>query len=408
MLTSSFSILKSLINFAKLIPGFFALVFGVIAIFFLFSRIIALLNMMLEKTDSLFFHYLLAIAMMACSAFLTFYFAIGCSRFLQRIFPLHASGQIRYLVIAVGATIGIVWTSKIIISFIDNLDSIDSILPNSFLILFLLPSLSVLFLAFRHLLDRNRLRKPFVLFLRKFGTNADYTLISSLLRATPIGMPVVSLVGENDKLKTWDPLLLGFSGLNLLHPFDSSPIFIKARNEEWQKYIEPLITNSSLIVIDTSESTPSLKEEVRMIQATGKIDNTIWVQQKPYSEVGNESEFTIDEPLLNSLVKKDHRVLYDPSWGMDMLRVLLIVPVVWYGYFLIKSFGSALSGEDFEFFYWGDRAVFGDGSVGRAMGRLFVWGLLVTPFFHSIPSTRTRRTLFKLTKQIFQKHQTSI
>jgi hypothetical protein len=129
------------------------------------------------------------------------------------------------------------------------------------------------------LIRRYRMRffvdRPFVLFLRRFSTLPDRTVIALILKQATYNAPIVFLVPTHSRPGDWDPFLVGFAGLKLLHPWASAPIIVRAPDNAWQEAAYELIRRAQMILLDTSETSSALHAEAEMINRAGRWPDTV-------------------------------------------------------------------------------------------------------------------------------------
>lgn len=107
---------------------------------------------------------------------------------------------------------------------------------------------------------------PFALFLRRFSSFADRSLITDVIKSMPAGMPLVFVASRSDQARNWDPFLWSFGGLRLWKPWRNLPIQIKTTDAEWQPTVERLLGRARCVVIDVSEESPGVAIEREMIE----------------------------------------------------------------------------------------------------------------------------------------------
>jgi hypothetical protein len=130
-------------------------------------------------------------------------------------------------------------------------------------------------LILRHGRPRAFLDRPFVLFLRRFSTFSDRTLVALILRQAKPGVPVVFLTPTQSRPRDWDPFLVGFAGLKVLHPLRSVPMVLRAQDDDWQRAADELISRAQTILVDTSTASASLRVEAEMIDKAGRWLDTV-------------------------------------------------------------------------------------------------------------------------------------
>ncbi|HXQ38928.1 MAG TPA: hypothetical protein VN843_33305, partial [Anaerolineales bacterium] len=127
----------------------------------------------------------------------------------------------------------------------------------------------------RHLKPLAFLERPYVLFLRRFSRFSDRTVINLVLRQTPASKPVVFLVAPHSRVGDWNPFLVGFAGMKLLHPFRSVPLCVKSENAAWEEAIQTLIGLAQFVIVDISEKSEAIEAELGMINEAGCWQKTI-------------------------------------------------------------------------------------------------------------------------------------
>ena len=130
-------------------------------------------------------------------------------------------------------------------------------------------------LVLRHRRPRAFLDRPLVLFLRRFSTFSDRTVNALILRQAKAGVPIVFLTPTGGRPKDWDPFLVGFAGLKLMHPLSSVPIVLRARDDDWQRVADELIRRAQTILVDTSEGSVAIQTEAEMIAKAGRWSDTV-------------------------------------------------------------------------------------------------------------------------------------
>src|SRR5215831_6142719 len=138
-------------------------------------------------------------------------------------------------------------------------------------------------LILRHGRPRAFLHRPFVLFLRRFSTFSDRTLVAVILRQAKPGVPVVFLTPTRSRPKDWNPFVVGFAGLKLLHPLRSVPMVLRARDDDWQRVADELILQAQIILVDISEGSASLGAEAEMIEKGGRWSETVCLRHTSFA-----------------------------------------------------------------------------------------------------------------------------
>ena len=216
----------------------------------------------------------------ALSLGLLFYTACCFSRFLMRVAPMYPDGS-RRMGCLVG--IGLIVFSALLCSLVGmrmhrrNADSSSSASILESLTLLFFPMLTA-YLIRRRLRDAPRaLERGFVLFLRRFGSVADRTLVAALHRAMPPSHACVFIQGPPKGASYYDPIVWGLAGLRWSHPLSGCPIGMIADEESWPKTVACLAHRAGAIVFDATNDSSSIETEKKIIQDACADDRTIWL-----------------------------------------------------------------------------------------------------------------------------------
>lgn len=162
----------------------------------------------------------------------------------------------------------------------------------------------------RHLRPLSFLQRPYVLFLRRFAKFSDRTVINLVLRETPASKPVVFLVAPHSRVADWNPFLVGFAGMKLLHPLRSVPLCVKSTNAEWEEAIQTLIRGAQFVIVDISEKSAAIETELAMINEAEGWQKTILLE-----EVSKDAPAISPEAL--------QTIHYRKSWVRGIPRMIL-------------------------------------------------------------------------------------
>jgi len=171
----------------------------------------------------------------------------------------------------------------------------------------------------RHLKPLGFRRRPFVLFLRRFSTFSDRSVMNELLRRCPRGKPVVFLVPTGSAARDWNPFQIGFAGLRLLSPFRSLPVAVSATDASWKAAAKELVAAAETIVLDGSFGSDSIAYEIDMLQTLGAADRTIVLM---LTGSGEHAAGPIAAPLRQAATF----IAYRKSWLRALPRLLLGIP----------------------------------------------------------------------------------
>jgi len=265
-------------------------------------------------------------------SFFVFVFAVAFGRFLLRAMPPNLSGQTRprqLAIIAValcGALIGFLILNFFVVLDAPNITGASDVGIISMVYVLCIAPAAILWavgavgpLVLRHRRPRVFLDRPFVLFLRRFSTFSDRTVIALILRQAKAGVPVVFLTPTHSKPRDWDLFLVGFAGLKLLHPLRSVPMVLRARDDDWQRAADELIGRAQTILVDISEASAALRIEAEMIEKTGRWSDTVCLRRTaPTSGSGQD-------PL--GAFSNARCVDYSKSWTRALPRLAISLPI---------------------------------------------------------------------------------
>lgn len=133
--------------------------------------------------------------------------------------------------------------------------------------------------AERHLRPANFLRRPFVLFLRRFSTVGDRAGVLAAMRSRPPGHRIALLTPGHSRLRDWDARLIALTGLSLVNPLGSIPVFLGERDAEWRETVERGIAKARLIIFEASDDSEAMRFEADTITSLGRWEDTIVLKE---------------------------------------------------------------------------------------------------------------------------------
>jgi hypothetical protein len=167
----------------------------------------------------------------------------------------------------------------------------------------------------RHLKPLAFLDRPFVLFLRRFSKFSDRAVLNLVLRQTPPGKPIAFLVPTHSRAEDWNPLLVGFAGMKLLHPFKSVPVIVKSGEAEWTQAVKLLISRAQFIILDISETSGAIEAEYEIISEAACWRKMIFLKNE-----SAKMPFEFEQNIRSS----DSRIIYyRESWIRGIPRMFL-------------------------------------------------------------------------------------
>lgn len=132
----------------------------------------------------------------------------------------------------------------------------------------------------RHLWPQQLLERPFVLFLRRFSTFSDRVLFGAILRSVPAGCPVAVLTATRSRAGDWNPFVVAVAGIRFRRLLRSMPWFLRSRDDDWQSAARALVERADRIVIDVSDGSTAIENEIEMIEAADRWPDTVIVNHQ--------------------------------------------------------------------------------------------------------------------------------
>ena len=215
---------------------------------------------------------------------------------------------------------------------------------------------SVVPFLWRHARPGAFLNQRFILYLRRFSTFSDRSVMNEVLRACPHGRPVVFLIPTRSAIRDWNPFQIGIAGLRILSPIRSLPIPVRTEDASWQSAARKLIEAAETIVLDASEGSASILAETQLIDSMHLWHKTVVLrigEDKPVDSTGNGLLAERSAELIH----------YKRNWRRALPRLILgpvasIFPAMWLGIFLLlltsivllplRAFGVDVGMEQFS------------------------------------------------------------
>ena len=319
--TMQSSYLSAINSFLALVSASFcAGILLMISALYIYFRAMATRTVILNSSDNtemlvgaLFAHLIVLTPIVYCGA------AFG--RFALRIAPPEITGRIRFgalILTLLPPLLFALYPIPFLLYFFISSESLQTRQPTAidsavFFVLFFIWFASFAFpLIKRHLKPLSFLQRPYVLFLRRFSKFSDRTVINLVLRQTPASKPVAFLVAPHSLVGDWNPFLVGFAGMKLLHPFRSAPLVVKSKDTQWEEAIQTLIKQAQFVIVDISEKSSSIETELEMINRAGCWQKTILLQ-----EVSKETLAGTTGP------EESQTIHYRKSWIRGIPRIIL-------------------------------------------------------------------------------------
>jgi hypothetical protein len=168
----------------------------------------------------------------------------------------------------------------------------------------------------RHMRPRAFLNRPFVLYLRRFSTFSDRSVMNDVLRACPYEKPLVFLIPTRGAIRDWNPFQIGLAGLRIRNPFKSLPICVRADDATWQKAARKLIDAAEVIVLDASEGSDSIAAETKLIESLEMWHKTV-VLRAGQARPADSAE---KEPVSSRSAQLIH---YERNWRRAIARLII-------------------------------------------------------------------------------------
>jgi hypothetical protein len=284
---------------------------------------------------------------------------VACGRFLLRALPpvvseQRSAGQLWVIALCTAMMIAIYLISALfVVSLLLVAPSLKASNPDQVADLFaeqifgaipvamLWTTGAVGLLIRRHRKPRAFLGRPFVLFLRRFSSFSDRTIVSLILRQASSRVPVVFFTPRRSRPRDWDPFLVGFSGLKLLHPWRSAPIVICVPDADWTGAAHELVCQARTILLDVSETTDSLRTESEMIERAGRWPDSVCLRLKAFAApTGSVPTGSFGDVRTIEYTKSWMRAL--PRMLMGFLVVLFAAVVLFSAVMVLLPMGFAI------------------------------------------------------------------
>ena len=271
----------------------------------------------------------------------TFYLAIAFARYLLRVDPPRIGARLRIRSLLLGLLITAIFVVIVIFFLaayiVGSEKHMSHRLPRAVLVCLI--TLLIWFIGFmvpllqRHLNPYSFARHDFVLFLRRFSSFSDRAVMNIMLRKGR-KKPIVFLVPSHKFVGDWNPFLVGFVGMRLLHPFRSVPYFFRV-DEGWEAAVQTLVTKAQIVILDVSEASDAIMTEVDIIERSESWHKTTLLRDanaKSGYELGprlrRQSIITYRRSWIRALPRLLMGLLFICiAWAMPLIIILAFVPV---------------------------------------------------------------------------------
>ncbi len=150
---------------------------------------------------------------------------------------------------------------------------------------------------------------PFAVFLRRFGSFADRSLLAGVLQALGTNLWLAVLVDPKGSGGTFDPFVIAFSGLGRR---PNGSCFQQADYSDWEEPISRLIASAGLIVFDATNWSKSLQLEADLITRANAWSKVVVLLKR--------------DAKTPKHVRRGRIVYYETSWLRAVPRVLFGLP----------------------------------------------------------------------------------
>ena len=244
-----------------------------------------------------------AVLVLACIT--GFYASVPVARFIARAFPVRANGNRRsgviFACVAFGAMYVLMITSGAFLQ-----ENFMMIVPMTVLV-----TGTIAWTLLWQVRTTRSLDVPFILFLRRFSSFSDRSLLTALLRSRPSGYRTAFLAPPTEAAANFSPMVVAFSGTRLRRPLASCPIPLAARSVEWEDNIEDLAGAAACVVVDSSDRSPAIGREIEIVQRAVSPEKVLWLADAAVPAT--------DGPPSTA----GRAVQYQRSWRAALLRIVL-------------------------------------------------------------------------------------
>lgn len=246
---------------------------------------------------------ILRVSVLAVTLYLLFAICgVAVCRLALRVLPPRAARGVRMVgLLFVSAGVGLYLYQTFTLDYIAEMAGSGAVAPETVtpdmmftmdvLPLAILAILAGGYLGFadRHLRPARFLDQPFVLFLRRFSTTGDRAGVLAAMRSRPPGYRIALLTPGHSRIRDWDARLISLTGLSLINPLGSIPVFLEERDEEWQATVERCIAKARIIVFEASDDSDAMRFEADTITRLGRWDDTVVIREAAgASSIGQE------------------------------------------------------------------------------------------------------------------------
>lgn len=119
-----------------------------------------------------------------------------------------------------------------------------------------------------------------VVFLRRFHSLADRSIIEVVRGSLLSSSRLVVLRSPRDLLRLWDPIQILFYGLDLRHPWRGIPVYVHSESGNWVDRARQLVRSARVVVIDATHLSEALLQELALVREVGKESALVVISER--------------------------------------------------------------------------------------------------------------------------------
>ncbi len=119
-----------------------------------------------------------------------------------------------------------------------------------------------------------------VIFLRRFHSLADRSIIEVVRGSLPWSSRLVVLRSPRDLLRLWDPIQILFYGLDLRRPWRGIPVYVHSESGTWVDRARQLVRSARVVVIDASQLSEALLQELALVREVGREHALVVISER--------------------------------------------------------------------------------------------------------------------------------
>jgi hypothetical protein len=181
-----------------------------------------------------------------------------------------------------------------------------------------------------------------ILYLRRFGSFSDRSVVNTVLRlASRSARGLMYLIPSDEPVANWDPWITVYGGLKIIYPYETTPLYFESSNRNWVQNVRRLINLSGCIIIDISELSSSILQELKLVSEVGVSKRTIIIFDEKHLDT-----ITMHMQNLKDLGFGTNHIVIKRSWSRAIPRMIFALLFVIFGTFMGIFAISSLFGLD--------------------------------------------------------------